>query len=180
MPPVGRPRALDEIKKREVCALVAAGCGIEGAAHYVGCAASTVRREALRDPAFHEQLRRSEMSAQLAPLRSMQQFAATDWRAAAWLLERTYPQRFARRNMRYITPEEIEGLFVMLAEAVGEEITDGPTRRRVCTRLVQLADDRQREQWAAHAPRRDPQFIDSPSSNPVPLTPKSAPEIQNK
>jgi hypothetical protein len=159
MAQVGRPRALNEIKKREVCALVAAGCGIEGAAHYVGCAPSTVRREALRDPAFHEQLRRSEMSAQLAPLRSMQQFAATDWRAAAWLLERTYPQRFARRNMRYVTPEEIEGLFITLADAIGEEIPDEAVRRRVCTRLVQLADERQREQWAAHAPRRDPQRI---------------------
>ena len=55
MAQVGRPRALDEIKRREVCALVAAGCGIEFASRYIGCSARTIRREALRNEDFHEQ-----------------------------------------------------------------------------------------------------------------------------
>ena len=40
MPTTGRPRALDEVKRREVCALISAGCGVEGAARFVGCAAN--------------------------------------------------------------------------------------------------------------------------------------------
>jgi hypothetical protein len=65
MAQVGRPRALDEVKRREVCALVAAGCGLEWASRYVGCSARTVRREALRNEDFHEQLRRCELAAAL-------------------------------------------------------------------------------------------------------------------
>jgi hypothetical protein len=36
MAQVGPPRALDEVKRREICALVAAGCGIQWASRYVG------------------------------------------------------------------------------------------------------------------------------------------------
>ena len=58
MAQVGRPRALDEVKRREVCrTLMAAGCGLEWASRYVGCSARTVRREALRNEDFHEPLR---------------------------------------------------------------------------------------------------------------------------
>lgn len=45
------------MKRAEVCVLVSAGCGIERAARYVGCNPSTIRREAIRNRDFHEQLR---------------------------------------------------------------------------------------------------------------------------
>ena len=51
-----------------------------------------------RSAEFNDQLRRAEMVAQLSPLRAMQQVASTHWRAAAWMLERAYPKRFARRD----------------------------------------------------------------------------------
>ena len=54
------------------------------------------------------------------------------------------------------------------------------TRRRVCTRLVQLADERQREQWAAHAPRRDPQLLAPFPPDPNQSTSISVAETQNK
>src|SRR5437879_4909219 len=69
----GRPRVLDETKRREICALVAGGCGLREAAKYVRCSTNTIRREAERNPDFNDQLRRSEMYAQLSPLRAMQQ-----------------------------------------------------------------------------------------------------------
>jgi hypothetical protein len=53
----GRPRALDDTKRSEVLALISTGYGIVGAAKYVGCTAKTIRREALRDPEFAQQLR---------------------------------------------------------------------------------------------------------------------------
>src|SRR2546427_717901 len=69
--PPGRRRALDETKLREICALITAGCGITGAARYVSCAPSTIRREARRNPEFNEKLRRAILAAQLAPLNAL-------------------------------------------------------------------------------------------------------------
>src|ERR1700759_4664763 len=68
----GRPRVLDDVKRREICALVAGGCGLREAARYVRCGINTIRREAERNPEFDEQLRRSQTYAQLCPLRAMQ------------------------------------------------------------------------------------------------------------
>src|SRR6478609_8737298 len=75
----GRPRALDDAKRREICALIAGGCGLREAARYVRCNINTIRREAERNPDFDERLRRSETYAQLSPLRAMQHAVGTHW-----------------------------------------------------------------------------------------------------
>jgi hypothetical protein len=93
----GRPRKIDEAKRREICALIAVGCGIEAAARYVGCSAATVRRELDRDEDFRRAFASAELTCRIEPLRALRAAAATHWRAAAWLLERTHPERFARR-----------------------------------------------------------------------------------
>jgi hypothetical protein len=63
----GRHRALDEAKRRQVCAQVAAGSGLASAARYVGCSERTVFREAERNPEFKEQLRDAEMAGKNSP-----------------------------------------------------------------------------------------------------------------
>lgn len=79
----GRPRALDDLKRRDVCTLIAAGCGLPEAARYVGCSVSTLRREIAASEQFREHLRASERDAQLETLRAMRRAASTHWRAAA-------------------------------------------------------------------------------------------------
>ena len=83
----GRPRKIDEAKRREICALIAVGCGIEAAARYVGCSAATVRRELDRDEDFRRAFASAELTCRIEPLRALRAAAATHWRAAAWLLE---------------------------------------------------------------------------------------------
>jgi hypothetical protein len=84
----GRPRALDEAKKREICALVAAGSTVSRASRYVGCVHKTVVNEARRDREFAEKLRRAEWQAEMDPLAALKGKAKTNWRAAAFLLNR--------------------------------------------------------------------------------------------
>jgi hypothetical protein len=130
----GRPRRLDEAKLREICALVAGGCGLREAARYVDCAVNTIRREAQRNPDFRHQLRRSEMYAQLSPLRAMQQAVATHWRAAAWFLERAYPHRFARRDPSHFGPKQARRLLNEILEIIADEFP-GHRRERIERRL---------------------------------------------
>lgn len=148
----GRPRALDDAKRREVCALISAGCGIEGAARYVGCVASTIRREGARNPEFGDAIRRAHVSAELTPLQMMREFARKYWRAAAWLLERTNPQRFAKQNVRFLTPDQFGQYVEVLQDIMCDAIKDSATRRRVIRRLNELTKVAERESWAQREP----------------------------
>src|SRR5262245_5771312 len=131
MPQAGRPRVLDDAKRREICALISAGCGLETAARYVSCSLSTIRRETLRNDDFRQQLRAAEVQAQLNPLRAMQKAAATHWRAAAWLLERTIPERYARHRPGSCSPHELHDVLDAVIESAVEEIEDPGVRDRV-------------------------------------------------
>jgi IS30 family transposase len=147
--PIGRPRALDEVKLREISALISAGCGLEGAARYVGCAASTIRREARRNPEFNEQLRRAHLAAELGPLNAMRNAAHTHWRAAAWLLERTNAQRFAKQNVRHVKPEHLQQFTEMIGNLLQQEVTDRNARRRIRRRLGKLTRQNHADMLAA-------------------------------
>jgi hypothetical protein len=146
----GRPRALDNVKLREISALISAGCGLEGAARYVGCAASTIRREARRNPDFNEQLRRAHLAAELGPLNAMRNAAHTHCRAAAWLLERTNAQRFAKQNVRHVKPEHLKQFTEMIGNLVQEEVADRNTRRRIRRRLGKIIKQSEADILAAN------------------------------
>ena len=96
----GRPPVLDEAKKREILAIVAVGCSRSMAATYVGCAISTIQNTAERDPTFAEKLRQAVYSTELGLLKNIRNAAKKEqyWRAAAWALERRFPERYARRG----------------------------------------------------------------------------------
>ncbi len=143
----GRPRKLDEIKRGEICALVSAGCPIRQAAHYVRCSPSTINREAQRDAEFHQRLRRAEMYAQLSPLRAMQQAVATHWRAAAWMLERTHPEHFARRDPRAFGQKDARRLAGDLVEIIEGEVHDIALRQRLVKRVRAAVEYAIRQAW---------------------------------
>jgi Helix-turn-helix domain len=145
----GRPRTLDDGKRREICALIAGGCGLNDAARYVNCSVSTIRREAERNPDFLAQLRHSEKHARLSPLRAMQQAMGTHWRAAAWFLERAFPDRFARPEPSAFGPREAREVMKEIVDLVGTEIRDPFHARRLkkgvrrCfDRCIRTASDR--------------------------------------
>jgi hypothetical protein len=151
----GRPRALDDNKRREICALVSTGCGVLGAAHYVGCNPITIRREAARNPEFYEQLRSAELAAQVSPLHALRKAANTNWRAAAWFLERTQPQAFGQRRPKSFTVEEIQFLLNSLGDVAAEVIRDRDDLLRLIDRLNELQRIAGLDMFAVETPRRD-------------------------
>jgi hypothetical protein len=65
-----------------------------------GCAASTIRREARRNPRFGRWLQRSGMRADLEPLQAVHRASDKHWRAAAWLVNQPNAQRSATQETR--------------------------------------------------------------------------------
>jgi len=160
-----RPRiSLDITKRREVCAILAVGGSRVVAARYVGCSVTTIYRTALRDDEFREQLRHAVSQHELAHLNNIQSAAklTQHWRAAAWLLERRYPQRYRARPVDAVTAEELSPVLEQMAEIVVREVTNPADRRRIrakLRRLTSLAVQRRRlrDQVAASSePKKAP------------------------
>ena len=124
MAKAGRPRALNETKKREVCALLSAGASMPFAARYVGCSAKTIHNEAQRDKEFGDRLRKSQLVAQLEPLRAVRKKATTHWRAAAWLLERGDPEQFASPNQKFFKPQDVADLLENVRATLKAHVKD--------------------------------------------------------
>ena len=142
MTKAGRPRALDEAKKREVCALLSAGGSMRFAGRYVGCSAKTIHNEAQRDPDFGDRLRKSQLLAQLEPLRALRKKATTHWRAAAWLLERGDPEQFARLDQKFFKPQDVADLLENVRATLKAHIKDFYSQivaSRVISRVISEA-----------------------------------------
>jgi hypothetical protein len=131
---------LDETKQREICAILAVGGTRLMAASYVGCCVATIRRTAEREATFGEQLRKAELSAEITFLKSIHA-AASDvkqWRAAAWALERLFPERYARRLPDSITVEQMTEIIKALGAIIVGEVPVKRYRQRVLQRLAAL------------------------------------------
>jgi hypothetical protein len=169
----GRPRVLDDAKRREICALIAGGCGLREAASYVDCSITTIRREAERNPDFEQQLRHSEKHAQLNPLRAMQRAILTHWRAAAWFLERAYPDRFARHEPSAFGIREARTLMNELIDTVDIQILDkfraGRLKKSIhqsFDRYIRTVNDRRRNARSFRLAMKPTKF-DNQASDPI-------------
>jgi hypothetical protein len=137
---VGRRPVLDDTKKTVIVALVSVGASQRIAARYVGCAPATIRRTAARDARFAERMRQAAYNAEIGLVRLIRNAAkkAQYWRAAAWMLERGYPQRYARRGPDVITVEQIARLLSQFSEIVVAEVPVARYRKRIIQRLGDL------------------------------------------
>jgi hypothetical protein len=134
----GRRRFFDPQKKVEFCNLVDEGASVEQAAEAMDVSLRTVEREAKRDEDFDHELRLAQRSTP-DPFKLMKGHARTHWRAAAWLLERTDPDRYAKRPASSASPEQFEQALVFVLEAALEAIA--PDQRAAVYKHVQAACD---------------------------------------
>ena len=96
---------LDDRKRGQIVAILSVGCSQTVAAQYVGCAPATIQRTAERDPKFAEELGKAKSNAELGLVKNIRNAAKKEqyWRAAAWALERGFPEKYARRGPDVIT-----------------------------------------------------------------------------
>jgi hypothetical protein len=136
----GSKPMLDEGKQREIVAILAVGCPRSVAARYVGCSPATIARTAARDPAFAARLRRAAYSTEVACLRQIRKAGEKEqyWRAAAWALERVFPERYARRGPDVLTFEQLAAAFAQLADVLCDEVPDAGARQRIVKRVDAL------------------------------------------
>jgi len=131
---------LDEKQKDAIIAIITVGCTRYTAARYVGCQPADIRREIGRNREFAQQVARAEEAAEFYYLSQIKAAAKKEqyWRAAAWVLERRNPNRYAARGAHTITFDQLTRLMTQIAEIVGGEIKDAETRVKILKRFQQL------------------------------------------
>ena len=125
-PPFDYRYVLDEPKRRLIVALVANGSSRRVAAHFVGCAPSTITRTAARDPDFAQQMAHAEQTAEIGLLRSVQKASRMPkhWRAAAWLLERRNPEDFAVRPPNIVTEQQAADAIHQIIQTLDQDLPE--------------------------------------------------------
>lgn len=140
-----RKPLLDDKKRGEICGILAMGGTRAVAARYVGCSPSTVYRTAQSDRDFARHLRQAEGRAEVLQLKNITDAAQNKqyWRAAAWMLERKFPQRYAPRPSEAVTLEQFTQILDSFVDLIVAEISDAPLRQRILDRLKQVAEQLQ-------------------------------------
>lgn len=104
--PRKRKQSLTPEVQRRFCEAVRLGATYEIACQYAGIHMSTYRRWMIRGDqeaegiyrAFHDSVRQAEAAGAIANLATIEKAAHSGvWQAAAWKLERRYPQMYGRR-----------------------------------------------------------------------------------
>lgn len=98
------PELLDSI-----VGLIKEGVSYAQAAQAVGVGRSTLMRWKKEDQDFRDTLKKAEAQSHVSMVSVITKAAKDDWKAAAWWLERRYPQRYARRTHE---PKQEDGMGV--------------------------------------------------------------------
>ncbi len=137
----GRRPVLNAEKRGQIVAILSVGCSQSTAAQYVGCAVSTIQRTADRDPEFANELCQAKCNAELGLVRNIRNAAKKEqyWRAAAWALERGFPEKYAPRDPDVITAEQLVQILRQLAERIVEHVPNAAYRKNIVKDIESLA-----------------------------------------
>ena len=137
----GRPCALDDARCAEICDLVGNGHSVRAVARLVGCNVKTIRRHAARNPNFARLLATAEISARHDPLKMMRRSAGASWRAAAWLLERTDPARYAKQPSGACRPEDLDRAFTRIMDSALSHVSGAESRNALYESLAKIMEE---------------------------------------
>ena len=136
----GRPPVLDDGKRREILAILSTGCSQAVAAEYVGCCVSTIQRTVERDPLFAESLGKARNNAELGLVRNIRNAANNEkyWRAAAWALERFFPNKYHPGSPHLISAEQLALVLTQFAHMIVEQVPVARYRKNIIKGLESM------------------------------------------
>lgn len=125
------------MQKREILGLVAMGCALPMAAQYIGRHTAGIRAEMRHDPAFAEKVQKTELRSEVNFLKAVHAAAEkpAQWRAAAWALERLYPERYGRRAPKTIPLERLREIMSQTIDIIAAEVPVKKHREQLQQRL---------------------------------------------
>jgi hypothetical protein len=131
MAQMGRPEILTEARQSTLCTLMSVGVSQREAAEYVGCSPSTITKRAKRDAWFAARMRQAQMRSEYRAMKQMVKHGDRSWRASAWMLEKTRPERYGRRAGQGYSAKQVAAMFDQVTAAVLEKVADKKTSEEI-------------------------------------------------
>jgi hypothetical protein len=134
-------KKLSKLQRDNVCTILAIGGTRIAAARFVGCSVDDLDELMAHDPEFARELDKATGNAEALQLKNLAEAAHDnkDWRASAWLLERRFPQRYARRPPAAAAQERLERVLDSFIDLIVSQIADAGLRQQILDQLTELA-----------------------------------------
>jgi transposase len=167
---MARPTKYTPEVGEKLCTAVRHGLTYKLAAAYAGVHYDTLNEWRRGKPEFSDALTRAEAEGALARMLRIEKAASDgDWRAAAWIQERRYPQDYGRTVEQKV---EHSGAVVHTDADIDAQL-DAWARKQLGEKLDQLADRRQQYEQAlrAQAAEVEPVEAEPRLTPPAPAAP---------
>jgi transposase len=116
---MARPSKLDDLMAQRVVDAVKRGLPRRETALMCGIGESTLYDWMRDNPELASRIKRAETEGELELIETIKSASERQWQAAAWLLERRYPERYGRRDgERPLSEQEAEAMVAEAAKLV--------------------------------------------------------------
>ena len=131
------PQPLNQEQRQRVLAMLAHGATRRMATKYAGCRVLDLTAEMQCDPDYKQQVQQHELRPEIEVLRALLVTARDpkQWRAAAWVLERFYPRRYAPRKADALRRAELQAALNSMEQQSAEAAADPKKGRQFLAHL---------------------------------------------
>jgi hypothetical protein len=129
---------LNENQRQQVIAFVSLGCSQVTAARMANCSLADVEETISRHPELLRELVQAGCQIESLALKAIEEASAKNYRAACWLLERLYPERYAPRKASATNQQDVLGFLSNVATLVKKFVRDPDDRNNLLTELIDL------------------------------------------
>ena len=118
-------------------AILSVGCSRAAAARCVRCSPYILNRVMSEHPQFAQDVAKAEEGIEIFFLSRIRHAAQKEqhWRAAAWVLERRFPQRYGNKKPENLTAERVHKFLTSCMQIIAEELPDKEVREKILDRL---------------------------------------------
>ena len=135
--------AIDNVKRNKIISLVSIGCSQVVAARMANCTLAEVQATLNADPELLQELANAEGQLEVRALQALDDAGTKNWRAACWLLERLYPERYGRRSADAVTISDLIAFLSRVSGKVFHHVNNGVDRDNLLKAISELGRELQ-------------------------------------
>ena len=129
---------LNESQRQQVIGYVSLGCSQVVAARMANCSLADVEETLKDDPTLLQELANSASHLEANALGAIEKAWDKNWRAACWLLERLYPERYARRTTSAASTHDLLAFLSSVSSLIYRHVRNAQEQENLFKSLREL------------------------------------------
>lgn len=134
---------LSESQRKQVVSFVRLGCSQVVAARLSNCSLADVEETINADPTLLEELANSGSELEASALSALSTACSNNWRAACWLLERLYPERYTKRTATAASTHDLLAFLTSVSSMIYRHVRNAQEQENLFKSLRELGREMQ-------------------------------------